>query len=217
MNQRGDFAALVRSSRSKGFAAATWRSDCDSGAPHQHASWSPRSRAAARGAAVTTLGNRYQIITPLARGGMGEVLLARRLGPAGFEKLVVLKRPLHSAGSRALVSALIEEARLLAHINHPNVCQVYDLEQTGEQFFFTMEYLEGLSMWSMLDGTGREMRGIDPCVVCGMFEQVCDGLDAIHTMRLRGGGYVVHRDLSLGNLFVTERGIVKVLDLGIAK
>ena len=164
-----------------------------------------------------TAAHRYQILAPLARGGMGEILLARRLGPAGFEKLVVLKRPLHAAGSRALVTALIEEARLLARINHPNVCQIYDLEQAGDQFFFTMEYLEGLSMWSMLGATERAGRGIEPRMVCGLFEQACDGLDAIHAMRTPDGGRIIHRDVSPGNLFVTERGIVKVLDLGIAK
>ncbi|HEX3762434.1 MAG TPA: serine/threonine-protein kinase [Kofleriaceae bacterium] len=161
-----------------------------------------------------TAAHRYQIIAPLARGGMGEILLARRLGPAGFEKLVVLKRPLHTAGSRALVTALIDEARLLARISHPNVCQIYDLEQAGDQFFFTMEYLEGLSMWSML---GEVPGGIDPRILCGLFEQACDGLEAIHAMRISDGGCIVHRDVSPGNLFVTERGVVKVLDLGIAK
>jgi serine/threonine-protein kinase len=160
--------------------------------------------------------NRYQVIAPLARGGMGEVMLARRLGPAGFEKLVVLKRPLPSSGARDLVAALIEEARLLARVNHPNVCQVYDLERAGDQYFLTLEYLEGLSMWSML-GAQTGVRGIAPGAVCGLFEQACDGLDAIHTMQLPDGGRVVHRDISPGNLFVTERGVVKVLDLGIAK
>jgi serine/threonine-protein kinase len=173
--------------------------------------------AAGREPIVTPAANRYQVIAPLARGGMGEIVLARRLGPAGFEKLVVLKRPRSSSCSKDLVAALIEEARLLARINHPNVCQVYDLEQAGDQFFLAMEHLEGLSMWSMLGGASSAARDIDPGAVCGLFEQACDGLDALHTMRLPDGGCVVHRDVSPGNLFVTERGVVKVLDLGIAK
>jgi serine/threonine protein kinase len=192
------------------------RSNRGGGAPRRRASWLPLP-AAARGSIVTPAANRYQVIAPLARGGMGEIVLARRIGPAGFEKLVVLKRPLPSSCTRDFVAALIEEARLLARINHPNVCQIYDLEQAGDQFFLTMEHLEGLSMWSMLGGASSAARDIAPGAVCGLFEQACDGLDALHTLRLPDGGCVVHRDVSPGNLFVTERGVVKVLDLGIAK
>jgi len=169
-------------------------------------------------------GGRYQILGHLAQGGMGEILLARRLGPAGFQKLVVLKRPLAmpvGSGSRALEAALIEEARLLARINHPNVCQVHDLEEADGQFYLSLEFLEGLTLWTILarlEAQGGALAA-EPGVLCGLFEQVCDGLDAIHGMRGRAGAPVgvVHRDISPGNLFVTESGTVKILDLGIAK
>jgi hypothetical protein len=155
--------------------------------------------------------SRYEVLAPIARGGMGEVLLARRVGPAGFEKLVVLKRPLAAAsGSQALVAALVEEARLLARINHQNVCQVHDLEEADGEFFLTLEYLEGLPLWSLL-GAGNAAQPFDARVVCAIGEQACDGLDAIHAAG------VVHRDISPSNLFLTEGGLVKILDLGIAK
>jgi hypothetical protein len=176
------------------------------------------------GAGAASAGGRYQILGHLAQGGMGEILLARRLGPAGFQKLVVLKRPLAmpaGAGSRALAAALIEEARLLARINHPNVCQVHDLEEADGQFYLSLEFLEGLTLWTILarlEAQGGALAA-EPGVLCGLFEQVCDGLDAIHGMRGRAGAPagVVHRDISPGNLFVTESGTVKILDLGIAK
>jgi len=158
---------------------------------------------------------RYQVLSQLARGGMGEILLARRIGPAGFEKLVVLKRPLpHLAGSGAVIEALVDEARLLAQINHPNVCQVYDLEETDGQYYLALEYLDGLSLWTLLGGPP-----IDPRATAGMIEQACDGLDAIHALRGKGGElvHVVHRDISPGNLMLTAAGAVKILDLGIAK
>lgn len=170
--------------------------------------------------AAAGAGARYQILGQLAQGGMGEILLARRLGPAGFEKLVVLKRPLAMpVESRALVAALIEEARLLARVNHPNVCQVHDLEEADGQFYLSLEFLEGLTLWTILERLEAQGAAIEPLVLCGLFEQVCDGLDAIHGMRGQDGGPagVVHRDISPGNLFVTETGTVKILDLGIAK
>jgi serine/threonine-protein kinase len=164
--------------------------------------------------------SRYQVIGQLAQGGMGEILLARRLGAAGFEKLVVLKRPLARArGSAALVTALIEEARLLARINHPNVCQVHDLEEADGEYFLALEYLEGLSLWAVLADPGKPPRPVPPRVLCALFAQACDGLDAIHALRDSDGQPIgaVHRDISPGNLFVTEAGTLKILDLGIAK
>ena len=150
---------------------------------------------------------------------MGEILLAQRQGPAGFEKLVVLKRPLQGASrSPGLVSALIAEARLLARISHPNVCQVFDLEEADGEFLLSMEYLQGLTMWSLLVDAEKTSTPLDPRVACGLFEQICNGLSAIHGLRADGStGVVVHRDISPGNLFVTESGVVKILDLGIAK
>ena len=115
---------------------------------------------------------------------MGEILLAQRQGPAGFEKLVVLKRPLQGASrSPGLVGALIAEARLLARINHPNVCQVFDLEEADGEFLFSMEYLQGLSMWTLLVDAEKTSTPLDPRVACGLFEQICDGLSAIHNLR----------------------------------
>jgi eukaryotic-like serine/threonine-protein kinase len=156
---------------------------------------------------------RYEIIAPLAQGGQGEILLARRVGPAGFAKLVVLKKPKASLHSAALVAALIEEARLLAQINHSNVCQVHDLEEAAGEYFLALEYLEGLTAWDLIADAEDSATPLEPGAICGIIAQACDGLAAIH--KLRGG--VVHRDISPSNLFVTESGTIKILDLGIAK
>ena len=161
---------------------------------------------------------RYEILGHLASGGMGEILLARRLGAAGFEKRVVLKRPL-GATTHAHVTALIDEARLLARINHPNVCQVLDLEEGEAGYFLVLEYLEGMSCWTLLVEAERAAVALPPGALCGLLEQVCDGLAAIHALAARDGrpAGIVHRDISPGNLFVTEAGVAKILDLGIAK
>jgi len=150
---------------------------------------------------------RYEVLGHIASGGMGEILLARRRGPAGFEKLVVLKRPHIGLPSGPQALALLEEARLLARINHPNVCQVLDLEQAGDELYLVLELLEGLSLWTILCAG----EALAPRALCGLVEQACEGLQAIHELG------VIHRDISPGNLFVTEAGTLKLLDLGIAK
>src|ERR1041384_5014207 len=172
----------------------------------------------ARGDGMAAALTRYEILGHLASGGMGEILLARRLGPAGFEQRVVLKRPL-GATTRAHVTALIDEARLLARIHHPNVCQVHDLEEGEAGYFLVLEYLEGMSCWTLLTEAERAGVVVPPGALCGLVEQVCDGLEAIHALAARDGrpAGIVHRDVSPGNLFVTEAGVAKILDLGIAK
>jgi eukaryotic-like serine/threonine-protein kinase len=154
---------------------------------------------------------RYEVLGHIASGGMGEILLARRRGPAGFEKLVVLKRPHVRLPSGPQALALLEEARLLARINHPNVCQVLDLEQAGDELYLVLELLEGLSLWAILVAVDAAREALAPRALCGLVEQACEGLQAIHELG------VIHRDISPGNLFVTEAGTLKLLDLGIAK
>ena len=115
--------------------------------------------------------SRYQVLDRIAAGGMGEILLARRAGPAGFEKLVVLKRALAaSAGSPSVIAALIDEARLLAQINHANVCQIHDLEHADGEYVLVLEYLEGMSLWSILSESEEAQRTIEARVVCGLIE-----------------------------------------------
>lgn len=156
--------------------------------------------------------NSYQLLARLGKGGMGETWLARRRGPAGFQKLVVLKRPIDSDAT--LCDAIIAEARLLAQLNHPNVCQVHDLEGSDGRYFLVLEYLEGASLWALLSAAEKTRESLPARALCGIVEQVCDGLGAIHSVGQLGA---VHRDIAPDNLFITTTGVVKILDLGIAK
>ena len=87
---------------------------------------------------------RYQILKPLAKGGMAEVFLARTIGIKGFERHVVLKfiRVEHGANPQT-VEMLLDEARLVAALHHRNIVQVHDVGQDGGQYFFAMEYVHG--------------------------------------------------------------------------
>ena len=94
---------------------------------------------------------RYEILARLAIGGMAEILLARVRGPSGFERAVVIKRILpHCASLPAFVGMFLDEARIAARIHHPNVVQVQELGEDGDDLFLVMEYLQGESTASIM-------------------------------------------------------------------
>ncbi len=153
---------------------------------------------------------------------MGEIFLARLHGAAGFEKLVVLKRILpHLARSERerYQSMLLDEARIAARLTHPNVCHVYELDQVDDELFICMEYLEGVTGYELLKRLRRQERLLDPRVVVSIALQACEGLHAAHELTDAKGypSNLVHRDVSLSNIFLTADGVIKILDFGIAK
>src|SRR5258706_8690433 len=94
---------------------------------------------------------RYELLARLAAGGMGEILLARLEGAAGFEKLCVIKRILpHLADDARFRSMMIVEAQIASKINHPNVCQIHELGELDGQLYIVMEYLEGITLLELL-------------------------------------------------------------------
>src|SRR5579864_2983978 len=86
---------------------------------------------------------RYLLLGHLATGGMAEVWLARQLGLEGFEKTVVIKRARPELIDRETTRLFLDEARLVATLEHPNIAQVYEIGQVGGSYFFVMEYVEG--------------------------------------------------------------------------
>ena len=87
---------------------------------------------------------KYRVIRQLAEGGMGEIFLGVAEGESGFEKVVVLKRILsQKVDDRLAVRMFLDEARLMATLNHPNIVQVYDFGTADGAHFFAMEYVHG--------------------------------------------------------------------------
>ncbi|HSN28066.1 MAG TPA: serine/threonine-protein kinase [Kofleriaceae bacterium] len=167
----------------------------------------------------TRLG-RYELLARLATGGMGEIFLARLEGAAGFEKLYVVKRILpHLADDARFRQMLIAEARIAAKMAHANICHVYELGETDGQLYIVMEYLEGVSVLPMLRRSSKANRSLELGLIAGVIQQTCDGLHYAHELRDRDGSYlgIVHRDVTPSNIFLTESGIAKLLDFGIAK
>ena len=169
--------------------------------------------------APTRLGH-YELIGHLATGGMAEIHLARRVGEAGFERVVVVKRLLPElVASPAYVAMFLDEGKLVARLDHPNICEVYELGRDGAEYYLAMPYLDGVSVQELIAQPRDPDRIAELRVAAGVIAQACAGLHHAHELRDADGGAagLVHRDVSPSNLFVTASGAVKVLDFGVAK
>ncbi|MEZ4409064.1 MAG: serine/threonine-protein kinase [Polyangiales bacterium] len=163
---------------------------------------------------------RYTLLARLGSGGMADAMLAMLHGDLGFQKLVVIKR-MHASlgGDEHFVRMFVDEARLAARLNHPNVVSTTEVGEVDGQYFIAMEYLEGLS----LDRVVRSFLQKGEGVPLGFLTRVlCDALEGLHYAHELADFdgrplAVVHRDVTPSNLFVTYDGLAKVLDFGIAK
>src|SRR5712671_3278862 len=150
------------------------------------------------------LASRYRIIALLGKGGMGEVYRADDLT---LGQPVALKfLPDEAARDQGLVERFKNEVRIARRVSHPNVCRVYDVGDMEGHTFFTMEYVDGEDLASLLRRIGRlpEDKALD------IARQLCAGLAAAHT---KG---VLHRDLKPANIMLDGRGQVVITDFGLA-
>lgn len=163
---------------------------------------------------------KYRLIERIAVGGMAEIFLAHQMHEDGHESPVVIKRirP-HLSKHAAFVKMFLNEARLAAQLNHPNVVQIHDLGKIAESYFIAMEYVAGRDMRRVVPKA--EALGIPFPLVYAVkiASQVCAGLHHAHTkVDLYGNPLnIVHRDVSPENVVVAFDGSVKILDFGIAK
>jgi serine/threonine protein kinase len=162
---------------------------------------------------------KYQVLRRLAAGGMAELYLARASGVRGFEKLVALKRAHpHLAADPEFVEMFIDEARIAATLDHPNVVQVLDIGTVGDEYFFVMEYLHGENLRRIMRSAAKSSwLSLDASLQ--ILVEIAEGLHYAHEHRNLQGVLLglVHRDLSPSNVLVTMDGSVKIVDFGIAK
>jgi len=168
------------------------------------------------GAAV----GKYRPFRRLAVGGMAEIYLAYARSLAGFEKLVVLKRvlPQHSENAE-FMRMFLDEARLAATLDHPNIVHVYDIGEHAGSFFFAMEYVHGQSLLRIMRQITSARRWLPVEHALGIVIGTCAGLHHAHDkVGLDGQPLgIVHRDVSPPNILISYDGAVKVADFGIAK
>jgi eukaryotic-like serine/threonine-protein kinase len=162
---------------------------------------------------------KYRDIVELGKGGMGDVFLTVALGPAGFNKLLVVKRLRHSLASDPdFLKMFLNEARLAARLNHPNIVHTYEVGFDGVSHYIAMEYLEGQSLQRLIrraSGGG----GLTLEMQLRVLADALAGLHYAHELTDYDGTplAIVHRDVSPANIFVLYDGQVKLVDFGIAK
>ncbi len=171
-------------------------------------------------AAVSPDLGKYRLIAGLGRGGMGDVFLAIVRGMAGFNKLVVIKqlRPSLASDSEFL-AMFLDEARLAARLNHPNIVQTNEVGQdAANRYFIAMEHLDG-QPYNRVLRRAEASGGLSLSLQLHVLMNVLDGLHYAHNVRGYDGALlnIVHRDVSPQNVFVTYAGDCKVLDFGVAK
>src|SRR6267143_1771678 len=169
---------------------------------------------------VGTCFGKYFLMKKLAAGGMGEVFIAKQQGPAGFQKVLVVKKILgHLTENKEFTEAFLGEARLAAQMNHRNIVQVFELGQQDGAYFIAMEYVQGKSLRDVIDATMRRKEKI-PAELCRMLaEQICDGASYAHNLTDMAWRSLnlVHLDLNPQNVLIDYTGDVKIIDFGIAK
>jgi serine/threonine protein kinase len=163
---------------------------------------------------------KYQLLKKLATGGMAEVWLARHSGIEGFSRLLVVKRILpHLADDPEFVQMFLNEAKIAARFNHPNIAQIYDLGETNGTYFIAMEFVHGEDLGRLMRKAWSTGQWIARPLAIRIVASACEGLYYAHTKADDRGNplRVVHRDISPQNILVSFDGSVKLVDFGIAK
>ena len=166
-----------------------------------------------------TLG-KYEVLRKLATGGMAELYLVRARAAAGFEKLVVLKRILPTvAGDPEFVQMFLDEARLAATLQHPNIADVYDVGEHAGSYFFTMEFVHGQDARAIKGAARKRGEPVPLAIALAIIHSVASALDYAHARTDATGEPLglVHRDVSSSNVMVSYDGAIKLLDFGIAR
>src|SRR5690606_31303432 len=183
---------------------------------------SDNSRKAPRNAPKKTPGKlaEFEVVRRLGMGGMAEVFLAKKRGAQGTYKLLVLKRilPEHMSSRRFRVM-FAEEAQLATRLNHPNIVQVYDFQDYGDDGqLLSMEYVDGPDLRALSRAANNQGKKISPHVAAYIVGEVAKGLHYAHERKDERGEPldIVHRDVSPQNVILSYDGAVKVADFGIA-
>ncbi|AKV02512.1 serine/threonine protein kinase [Labilithrix luteola] len=123
---------------------------------------------------------KYQLVAELARGGMGIVYLAVSQGPGRFSKLLVIKelKP-ELAEDASFLQMFLDEARLAARLNHPNIVQTYEIGTDGDRHFIVMDYLEGISLARVLK---RKSEKFTAAMQLRVLSEALQGLSYAHNL-----------------------------------
>lgn len=151
----------------------------------------------------------YEILDLIGQGGMGQVYRARhrQLGKIQAVKVIRSETALNSDG----LARFRREVKTLGALNHPNIVAAHDANFEGEYPYLVMDYIEGDSLWTIQRRLARAKKAMSVGAACELVRQAADGMQYAHEQG------ITHRDLKPGNLILDRSGVVRVLDLGLAR
>lgn len=162
---------------------------------------------------------RYELLLPIAKGGMAQVWAARLRGSRGFQKLVAIKTILPDVLDNTRMERMfLEEAQLASQIHHPNVVSTLELGEQDGTLYLVMDWVDGEPLNQVMN-KALEQGGLPLPIAVNLIGQACQGLFAAHELRDDNGNLLglVHRDVSPQNLLIGFAGTAKLVDFGIAK
>jgi len=163
---------------------------------------------------------RYELLLPIAQGGMATVWAARQKGSRGFQKTVAIKTMLPALSDDPQFEQMfLDEAALASRIHHPNVAEILDVGEQDDVIYIVMEWVDGEAL-SVLTKTSKKNNVTFPQrIALRIVRQACGGLHAAHELRDENEQLLdlVHRDVSPQNILCSYDGIVKMVDFGVAK
>jgi serine/threonine-protein kinase len=164
--------------------------------------------------------DRYELLCPIASGGMASVWLARLRGKRGFEKLFAIKTiKTELISDPHFQEMFLDEARIASRIIHPNVAQILELGEQDDILFIVMEYVDGDSVAKVNRLALKRGSPLPPGISMRIVADTCAGLHAAHQLEDDKGELlgVIHRDVSPQNILLTTAGTAKVIDFGLVK
>ena len=159
----------------------------------------------------------YRVYEPLGEGGMASVHRAEQDTPAGI-KQIALKRLTPTLDKKS-VGLFLDEARLLRYLHHQNIPETYDSGRVYGTYFIAMEYIEGSTVKSLIDHCSATVGPVPVPIVLNLASQLCDALDYAHKRCDEHGKplRIIHRDVTPSNLIIDRKGVLKLVDFGLAK
>ena len=164
---------------------------------------------------------KYTLTRKLAQGGMAEIFLASQEGPGGFHKELVIKRILpHLADDKKFVEMFLDEARIAAQFNHPNIAQIFDLGEVEGAYFIAIEFVDGYDLSNIIERLNHFGKRVPSPIAARIISDALGGLGYAHEFKDPRTGEdlnLVHRDISPQNILVNRNGQTKLVDFGVAK
>ena len=163
---------------------------------------------------------RYELLLPIAQGGMATVWAARQKGSRGFQKTVAIKTMLPALSDDPMFEQMfLDEASLAARIHHPNVAEILDVGEQDDIIYIVMEWVDGEALSTITKQAKKLNVTIQHHIALKVISQACLGLQAAHELKDDDGEslQLVHRDVSPQNILVSYDGIVQMVDFGVAK